>query len=220
MSKGDWQGNLTGAAKILEKVALPAKRAASETTCAKLAGRMIEFGAQCETVGADASLSAVGRREKWGRLLSDARSTVLEYEALATAVADTIMETKRRAIADWAPPRARDVAVQLENQELRRHAQGLDPLTLKAKYIRAIHQGDVAFVDALENAPKVLGVLSAELFTEGQAVKLDLSPLGPEIEALEAERAALSFMLALAKNELAQFDVRLHERPRRFEVED
>jgi len=68
--------------------------------------------------------------------------------------------------------------VQLENQELRRHAQGLDPLTLKAKYIRAIHQGDVAFVDALENAPKVLGVLSAELFTEGQAVKLDLSPLG------------------------------------------
>jgi len=84
MSKGDWQGNLTGAAKILEKVALPAKRAASETTCAKLAGRMIEFGAQCETVGADASLSAVGRREKWGRLLSDARSTVLEYEALAT----------------------------------------------------------------------------------------------------------------------------------------
>jgi len=63
MSKGDWQGNLTGAAKILEKVALPAKRAASETTCAKLAGRMIEFGAQCETVGADASLSAVAGGE-------------------------------------------------------------------------------------------------------------------------------------------------------------
>lgn len=71
-------------------------------------------------------------------------------------------------------------------REIRDRLTGKDPLEVNVVYLTAIAEEDRSTVRAIENAPKAFALITPDQRETGDAMKLERSPLAPQVTAADA----------------------------------
>lgn len=164
----------------------------------ELSSVLSDYDADVAAIQADRHLSQEGQLSAIQARAARAADFVSELDTKASQIdgeAAKHMEAMTEALASdtWESPLG-NVDAALRQAELRAELRGMDPLLREQAYRTAVAEGDLELVAVIENAPKLLRLVPADLVAEQRKVRA--SRLKPDAAAMAEDLGRLRRLLA------------------------
>ena len=165
---------------------------------AELSETLTRYDADVASIKADRSLSQIGQIEAIQARAARAADFVSEMDTKASQIdgeAAKHMEAMTEALASdtWESPLG-NVDTAIRAAELRAELRSMDPLVREQAYRTAVAEGDLELVAVIENAPKLLRLVPADLIHEQRRIRA--SRLAPDHACMADDLGRLRRFLA------------------------